>query len=165
MKQRLSIGLVVLVASFLPCWTAAELSCSDRREGIGEWVQLTSTQSPEDDVLEGVVKGRLPLRMTCAEAIFTDSGLDVVTESQWSLVLQIVIGSAGLVERFRIVYRPKLGIELEGPVAKALAEWRFEPALSAGKRVPVCRFFSMSKPMGSRSSDTCLESREAEAEG
>ncbi len=164
MKRWLAIGLVALLTSFLPCWAAAELSCADRKKDIGEWVQLTSIQSPEDAVLDGVVKGHLLSRTTCAEAIFTESGLDVVTESQWSLVLQAVIGSAGVVERFRIVYRPKLGIDFEAPVAKAIAEWRFEPAFSDGKQVPFCTFFSISKPMGSRSSDTCLESHETEAE-
>ena len=159
------VGLVVLLANFFPCSAAAELSCSDEAADVGEWVRLTPTQSPDSAVLEEIAKDRLPSRSNCAEATFTGAGLDgVVTESQWSLILQAVVGSTGMVERFRIVYRPKLSIDFEGPVAKALSEWRFEPFLFDGKMVPLCIIFAIAKPMGSGSSDACTERPETEAE-
>ena len=124
-----------------------------------DWVQLSDTQASPDLVKALSDEEPIPERIKCVEAVFTNSGLDVVTESQWGLVLGIVVSRDGRVERFRIFDKPPLPINFQGPLSEALSRWRFEPWTEDGQPVATCHVFLLMKPMGHRVSKTCDDGR------
>ena len=121
---------------------------------------LTEKQSPPESV---IAAERLPKTMeliACAEAIYTESGLDVVTESQWTLILTIVVNPEGMVERFRILRQPPIGADLLGPTKEALRQWRYRPVMFEGAVHPICLALALPKPLSSMASAACGTTKE-----
>ncbi len=119
------------------------------------WVSVLKAQTPDHLVYTAAEGRNRPKLIECTEAVFTESGLDVVTESQWILVLGVVVNRKGLAERFKVLRRPLMNIDLEGPLTQALKGWRYHPVAENGEAVAVCDIVVIKKPLGYRSSSNC----------
>ena len=129
--------------------------CDPAMPGAGDWMIISERQSPPDVVVAAeLLPGTMEL-LACSEAVFTDSGLDAVTESQWTLVLKAVIDAEGKVERFKIIHKPPIGTDLLEPTKQALRQWRYRPVVLEGKARPICLTLALPKPLGSKDSAAC----------
>ena len=134
---------------------SATLPCDLAMPGASDWVLISKRQSPPSLVIAAeLLPGKMEL-ITCSEAVYTDRGLDVVTESQWTLVLKAVIAPEGIVERFKILNQPQIRTDLLEPTRQALSQWRYRPVVLEGKTRPICLTLALNKPLGSRTSTAC----------
>jgi hypothetical protein len=129
---------------------------------VGEWVPVATKQIGADEVvkLDSALK---PVLATCQEIQFASSGLDVVSESQFSVVIELVVDRTGGVARFRVLRKPELPIEFTKPLQTALAKWRYS-AIPAQQRGAAFSFVEvLSKRLGTALTDDCkrLRSRQA----
>jgi hypothetical protein len=129
--------------------------CDLATSGASDWMFISEKQSPPDLIIAAKHLPRPMELIACAEAVYTDSGLDVVTESQWALVLTVVIDPEGMVEKFRIIRQPRIGIDLLGPTKQALRQWRYQPVMLEDEARPICLTLALPKPFGSVSSAAC----------
>jgi hypothetical protein len=129
--------------------------CDLATSGASDWMMLSERQSPPRLVIAAEHLPRKMELIACAEAIYTESGLDSVTESQWTLVLVVVVSPEGMVERFRILHQPPIGTDLRGPTKEALRQWRYRPVMFKGAVHPICLAIALPKPLGSRASAAC----------
>ena len=119
----------------------------------GSWVRLTEEPTSNQDLYRRDTETLQPV--LCVEAVFAEPGHSVVTESEWSLVLARVVGPSGRIERFQVLHRPALGIDVVDPLATALKQWRFDPADVGDGSAAICEIFVVRKPLGHRSSRAC----------
>jgi hypothetical protein len=158
--MNLSVVALLLILGFAPLFGQAPRDngtspCDLGAPGASDWMIISEKQSPPDLIIAAEhLPGTMEL-IACAEAVYTDSGLDAVTESQWTLVLAVVIDPEGAVERFRIIRQPQIGTDLLGPTKQALRQWRYRPVMVEGEARPICLTLALPKPRGSMASAAC----------
>jgi Gram-negative bacterial TonB protein C-terminal len=158
--MNLSVIALLLILGVAPIFGQAPRDngtspCDLATPGASDWMIISEKQSSPDLIIAAEDLPRTMERIACAEFVYTDSGLDAVTESQWTLVLAVVIDPEGAVERFRIIRQPRMGTDLLEPTKKALKQWRYRPAIVEGEARPVCLTLALPKPLGSRASTVC----------
>ena len=124
-----------------------------------DWMLVADEQTPARLVHAVSYEELQPRRTRCVEAVFSDSGLDTVTESQWTLVLAVVVGADGRVERFRVVRKAPVPVDTTGPLLEALRQWRFRASKGGGARAATCCVLELSKPLGRNASEACGSDR------
>ena len=129
------------------------------------WVVLSEALSSESEIVDAHELPVFPRQLECREAVFPTSGMDAVTESQWGVVVEIVVASDGLVERFRILRPSILSIDTVNPVAKALRYWRYESCEVGGVLKPFRMYASLWKPHGAGVTSYCSRQEEFRIDG
>ena len=147
---------VVLAAISLLAVAQPETVCAELAPDH-EWIHLTGEETDDRSIVSLGSHDSPPKRTDCSEALFTESGSDVVTEWQWSVVAALIVSSAGTVERFKVLYRPRLRVVVDEPIATALKLWRYEPLRRLGEPVAFCDIVVFTKKRGDRSSSVCGE--------
>jgi hypothetical protein len=119
-----------------------------------DWVRLTAQQTKPSAVIR-FSDSQQPTLNQCREATFESNGLDLVSESQFTLIVIAVVDRGGKIQRFRIARKPSFKLDLTTPVRRALATWRYE-ALKAGQLGDAFeRVILLAKPMGARQTSAC----------
>ena len=89
------------------------------------WVPLTAHQTKPDAVVR-LRESLQPALNTCREVAFKSTGIDIISESQFTLVVIAVVDRGGAIQRFRIAQRPPIELAFTKLVGQALAIWRYE---------------------------------------
>jgi hypothetical protein len=158
--MNLSVVALLLILGVAPLFGQAPRDngtspCDLATPGASDWIIISEKQSPPGLIIAAEHLPRAVELIACAEAVYTESGLDAVTESQWTLVLAVVIDPEGAVERFRIIHQPRIGTDLLGPTKQALRQWRYRPVMVEGEAHPICLTLALPKPRGSMGSAAC----------
>jgi hypothetical protein len=120
-----------------------------------DWIRITPVQADTSAVVK-LERSRHPTLVTCREASFTSTGLDVVTESQFTLVLTAVVDRSGQVQRFRVDHKPPLPIDFFATALRdALKDWRYSRLEREQPGEAFETTFTLFKPLGSARTSGC----------
>jgi hypothetical protein len=127
--------------------------------GLGDWIHLTAEQTPGSGVTR-IGPRRVPPLDACEDVTFPSSGMDFISESQFILILEVVVDGTGRIERFRQMRQiPNWDPKLNGPIKAALAQWRYrvtEPTRADNALGFVITLFKLG---GMRTTDDCARIR------
>jgi hypothetical protein len=126
--------------------------------GGDHWVRLSTKQTPPRGVVR-VDYRHAPRRTACQEVAFASNGADVISESQFTLIVEVVVNRSGRVERFRFARKPPWPIDFEGPVGAALSAWRYDSAWSHPRGDALEFAIAMGKPNGASKTQACEPER------
>jgi hypothetical protein len=127
--------------------------------GLGDWIQVTAEQTPGSGVTR-IEPRRAPPLDACEDVTFPSSGMDFISESQFTLILEVVVDRTGRIERFRQVHQfPGWNPKLNGPIKAALAQWRYRVTEPTRPDNAVGFVITLSKAGGMRTTDDCARIR------
>ena len=127
--------------------------------GVGDWIRLTTEQTPPSDVIR-IDYRQIPPLDACEDVTFPSSGMDFISESQFILILEVVVDGTGRIERFRQLRQiPSWDPKLNGPIKAALAQWRYRVTEPTRADNALGFVITLSKLGGMRTTDDCARIR------
>ena len=119
-----------------------------------EWVPIPISKEqalPQD---YSAAEGTRLERTKCVEAVLTESGLDPVTESQFSLIVDLALSEAGEVTHFRLLKSNPFPKDLRQRLSNALERWTFRP-LEPSSFHGACLRTVLTKVLGATTTSAC----------
>ena len=127
--------------------------------GVGDWIRLTTEQTPPSGVIRVDYRQVPPLEV-CEEVAFPSSGLDYISESQFTLILEVVVSRGGRIERFRLANAPPgWNKNLNAPIQAALGKWRYRTTEPKPSTDALGFAVTLSKRGGARTTENCARMR------
>lgn len=120
-----------------------------------KWIVLKEKVTPEQEVFTLNKNITRPRLIECKEVIFPSNGQDFISESQFTLLLNIQIGADGTIERYCTIHKPIPQIDFERQISEALRGWKYAPALLNNRKVACIIVINLMKPMGRNRTESC----------
>ena len=122
-----------------------------------DWIPITKVQVESARVVKLASMQGIKLDV-CREVSFRSTGNDAISESSFTTVVQAVIDRSGRIQRFRIVMKPPIAVDITKPIQQALANWRYNiGATPPGEAFEIA--IALPKVLGSSTTSACQKGK------